>query len=62
MLSELYRPEPLAAVREAVNNVPDKNLYLSVITLGEIGKGIFLLPDSHRKHQLSVGPSKNLEF
>lgn len=54
VLSELYKPAPLAAVYEAVNNVPDENLYLSVITLGEIGKGIGLLPDSHRKHELSV--------
>jgi toxin FitB len=54
VLSELYKPEPLAAVYEAVNNVPDENLYLSVITLGEIRKGIALLPDSNRKHELSV--------
>ncbi len=54
VLSELYKPEPLAAVHEAVNNVLDENLYLSVITLGEIGKGITLLPDSHRKQELSV--------
>jgi len=54
VLSELYKPEPLAAIREAVNNIPDENLYLSVITLGEIGKGIALLPDSRRKHELSV--------
>ena len=54
VLSELYKPEPLAAVYEAVNNVPDENLYLSVITLGEIGKGIALLPDGQRKHELPV--------
>ena len=54
VLSELYKPEPLAAVYEAVNNVPDENLYLSVITLGEIDKGIALLPDSRRKQELSV--------
>jgi toxin FitB len=54
VLSELYKPEPLAAVHEAVSNVPDENLYLSVITLGEIGKGIALLPNSRRKHELSV--------
>jgi toxin FitB len=54
VLSELYKPEPLAAVHEAVNNIPDENLYLSVITLGEIGKGIALLADSRRKQELSV--------
>jgi len=54
VLSELYKPDPLAAVYEAVNNVPGENLYLSVITFGEISKGIALLPDSHRKHELSA--------
>lgn len=54
VLSELYKPAPLAAVYEAVNNVPDERLYLSVITLGEISKGIALLPDSRRKYELSV--------
>ena len=52
VLSELYKPEPLVAVYEAVNNIPDEHLYLSVITLGEIGKGIALLPDGQRKQAL----------
>ena len=54
VLSELYKPEPLPAVYEAVNNIQDENLYLSVITVGEIGKGIALLPDSRRKQELSA--------
>ena len=52
VLSELYKPEPLVAVYEAVNNIPDEHLCLSVITLGEIGKGIALLPDGQRKQAL----------
>ena len=54
ILSELHRPAPLAAVQAAVDHLPDGNLYLSVITLGEIGKGIALLPDSRRKQGLSA--------
>ncbi len=54
VLSELYKPAHLPAVHEAVEAIPDKNLYLSVITLGEIGKGIALLPESRRKRNLSV--------
>ena len=50
VLSELYKHKPLPAVYEAVSSIPDENLYLSVITLGEIGKGIALLPDSRRQH------------
>jgi predicted nucleic acid-binding protein len=52
VLSELYKPEPLVTVYEAVNNVPDEHLFISVITLGEIGKGIALLPDGQRKQAL----------
>jgi toxin FitB len=54
VLSELYRPEPLESVRAAVNRLPDEHLFLSVITLGEIGKGIALLPDSRRRQDLSA--------
>ena len=52
VLSELYKPEPLITVYEAVNNVPDEHLFISVITMGEIGKGIALLPDNQRKQSL----------
>jgi len=54
VLSELYRATPLDAVQAAVDRLPDDNLYLSVITLGEIGKGIALLPESRRKQDLSA--------
>jgi predicted nucleic acid-binding protein len=54
VLSELYRPAPLESVRAAVNGLPDEYLFLSVITLGEIGKGIALLPDSRRRQDLSA--------
>ena len=52
VLSELYKPEPLVTVYEAVNDVPDEHLFISVITMGEIGKGIALLPDGQRKQAL----------
>jgi toxin FitB len=54
VLSELYRPAPLESVRAAVDRLPDECLFLSVITLGEIGKGIALLPDSRRTQDLSA--------
>lgn len=54
VLSELYRPAPLEAVQTAVGRLPDESLYLSVITLGEIGKGIALLPESRRKQDLTA--------
>lgn len=52
VLSELYKPEPLATVYECVNNVPDEHLFISVITLGEISKGIALLPEGERQYAL----------
>lgn len=54
VLSELYKPNPLSSVQQAVEHLPDNNLYISVITLGEISKGIALLPDSRRKTDLSI--------
>lgn len=58
VLSELYKPSPLETVRQAVLDIPDENLYISVITLGEIGKGIALLPQSKRKRDLSAWLTK----
>lgn len=54
VLSELYKSEPLQVVQDSVNSLPDDALYLSVITLGEISKGIALLPESRRKCDLSA--------
>ena len=53
MISELVRPEPEPNVIKWFENVDENTLYLSVLTLGEIGKGISLLPESKRKAQLS---------
>lgn len=54
VLSELYKPSPLKAVHDAVAALPSENLYISVITLGEIAKGIALLPESYKKRDLSA--------
>jgi hypothetical protein len=54
VLSELYKPKPLQAVQESVNSLPDDVLDLSVITLGEISKGIAVLSESRRKRGLSA--------
>ncbi len=52
VLSELYKPEPLVSVYEAVSRIPDEHLFLSVITVGEIRKGIAILPEGQRKQAL----------
>jgi toxin FitB len=35
-----------------LNKIPETQLYLSVLTLGELYKGIHKLPDSKRKQKL----------
>jgi len=52
VLSELYNQEPLVTVYEAVNSIPDEHLFISVITVGEISKGIAILPEGQRKQAL----------
>ncbi len=51
-VSELRRPKPEKAVVEAIEALPSDSLFLSVITIGEIVKGIQLLNDSKRKRSL----------
>lgn len=54
VLSELYKSSPNQGVKTEVNNINDEDLYLSVITIGEIKKGISLLPDSRRQRDLTA--------
>ena len=52
VLSELRRRAPHAGVVEWFAQRPATTLYLSVLTLGEIRKGIDPLPDDERKLKL----------
>jgi len=54
VLSELVRPKPNEAVLAWFANVPDESLYISVLTLGEIRKGVEGVPDAKRKETLRV--------
>jgi toxin FitB len=49
VLSELRRKQPDAQVVQWFAGRPAGNLYLSVLTLGEIRKGVEALPDQVRK-------------
>ncbi len=49
MISELVKPSPDANVVDWLSATPTERLYLSVITIGEIRKGLIRLPDSRRK-------------
>jgi predicted nucleic acid-binding protein len=53
VLSELGKKTPKAKVAEYVDALPKDDLYISVITLGEIIKGIEKAGDPLRKKQLT---------
>lgn len=52
VISEVAKAAPDAAVSAWFSSVPDADLRLSVLTLGEIQKGVDLLPRSARKERI----------
>ena len=53
VISELVARQPNPTVVQWVDSLDEEKLYLSVITIGEISKGIEKLPDSPRKNTLA---------
>lgn len=47
--SELTRQQPDSRVADFIRRAGRENLFLSVMTIGEISKGISLLPVSHKR-------------
>lgn len=54
VLSELQRKQGAAQVRARFEAIPEKDVYLSVLTLGELRKGIDKLRASARKRSLAA--------
>ncbi|MBL4760806.1 MAG: type II toxin-antitoxin system VapC family toxin [Mariprofundaceae bacterium] len=54
VLSELVHPKPDAAVLAWFADVPDESLYISVLTIGEIRKGVEGIADGKRKEKLRI--------
>jgi len=54
VISELVRANPEPAVLAWFDAVPDDSLFISVLTLGEIRKGVEMVTDSRRKEKLRV--------
>jgi predicted nucleic acid-binding protein len=52
-LAEVRRPAPNEAVVAAVRALPDEGLFLSVISVGEIAKGINLLSAGKKRDMLA---------
>ena len=53
VISELVKPSPDTNVIDWLGNTPSERLYLSVITIGEVRKGLTKLSDSKRKDLLA---------
>ena len=60
VISELHKPEPDAGVVRWLENADETALYLSVLTLGELEKGIAGLPASARRRKLEAWVRKDL--
>lgn len=53
VLSDMVSRQPCTRVRAWLDSVPEERLYLSVLTIGEIRKGIEKLPRSQRRDRLN---------
>jgi toxin FitB len=60
VVSELVRPKPKRKVIRWFDTVPDEALHLSVLTLGEIRKGVEQLDESRRRERLRVWLEQDL--
>jgi len=54
VVSELMRPAPAPAVETWARSSPTADLYITAITVAEIGYGIDRLPDGRRKEDLAA--------
>ncbi len=54
VVSELARPKPDPAVADWFAEVADEVLYLSVLTLGELRKGVESLPNGAKRERLRL--------
>ncbi len=60
VISEIIKPKPAASVSAWVEAVPETLLHLSVLTLGEIRKGIEGLTNAPRRIQLQIWFERDL--
>lgn len=60
IISELVKPRPEPSVTAWIEGTDESLLYLSVLTLGEIRRGIAALPQSRRRAALEAWLDKDL--
>jgi predicted nucleic acid-binding protein len=54
ILAEIIRPKPHEELLSWITSIPNENLHISVLTLGEIRKGIQKLPHNHKREKLRI--------
>ncbi len=54
VISEIMRPQPLPTVLDWLNTQDSNLLFITTITLAEIGYGLRILPDGLRRRQLQT--------
>lgn len=54
VISELTRPKPLPRLTQWLRAQSEAGLYLSVLTIGEIRKGIDRLPDGRKRRRIEA--------
>ena len=60
VISEFTRRQPNQRVIDWIDSIDEEKLFISVITVGEIQRGIERLPNSHRKTELLVWMNNGL--
>lgn len=60
VISELVKPQPEAKVISWIEETEESLLYLSVLTLGEIRRGVAALPQAQRRAKLEAWLDKDL--
>lgn len=60
IISELVKPKPETNVTTWIEDTDESLLYLSVLTLGEIRRGLAALPQSRRRAALEAWLDKDL--
>lgn len=52
-MSEPQKPQPSAAVERFIRDTPEGSLYLSIITIAELYRGVALMAEGRRRARLS---------
>ncbi len=53
IISDIYRAHKIETLQGALRPIGDENCYISVVTLGEITNGIYLLDEGKKKRELT---------